>query len=131
MAKEAKMRLTVFNIKEINISEYQKSYDRIIKEVGIEPPQDQTTFVAIFNGSILGISSAKNQIINYFYVLEITRNRGVGSYLLSQTIAKLLEKYPSVLVNKELCKQHPKFLDFINMYQHNDLEFVDFQRKKI
>lgn len=132
MAKEKEMRLTVFNVKDINLSEYQKSYDRLIEEMGTSIPLDdakQNTFVAVFNGSILGVCSANENTINYFYVLEVTRHRGVGTYLFTQSVSSLLKTYKTVRISEKLYQSNQILKDFINIFDPVNFEIFELNFK--
>lgn len=118
------MRLSIFNINEININIYSNSFTRILGKDLIENEDDRSTYVAIFNGSILGIASEKKGIVDYFKVLDVTRRRGVGTYLLSELVKKTLLKYPHVKINDKLYNTYSDFSKFINQFEHQNLIFT-------
>ena len=99
------MRLSVFNINELDMTKYQTSYDRVLDGYEIKNNEGRSTFAAIYNGSVVGIASADRGVIDYFSVLEITRNRGVGGYLLKTVANILIEEYGSVTISQVLYSQ--------------------------
>ncbi len=109
------MRLTIFNITDIDISKYQKSIDRILNGYSIPKESSRKTYVAIFNGSVLGIASAKGSVIDYFNVLEITRRRGVGSYLLQVFCNDILKFHPELTISESM-SSIPDFIIFSEKY---------------
>ena len=123
------MRLTVFNINDIDLNTYKKSYDRVIGEMGTTVPEGQNTYAAIFNGSILGICSAKENEINCLYVLKLTRHRGIGTYLFTQSVSALLKRYKNVRVSETLYQDRKILQDFINIFDHKDYVFMELNIK--
>ncbi len=96
------MRLSVFNIKELDMEKYHASLNRVLDGYELKTGEGRSTYVAVYNGSILGIASADRGVIDYFSVLEITRNRGVGGFLLKTVANNLIEEYGSATISQVL-----------------------------
>lgn len=109
------MRLTIYNITEIDISNYQKSISRIFDGYQLTQTPNRTTYVAVFNGSVLGIASAQDNNIDYFKILDITRNRGVGCYLLQEFCNSLLNKHKEIYLSEEILNNND-LLKFTQKY---------------
>lgn len=99
------MRLSVFRLDEINQDEYAASIARILDGRSIDTSEGRRTFVAVYNGSVLGIASADRGVLDFFNVLDITRGRGVGGYLMKTAANQLLDEYGSVTISQRLYAQ--------------------------
>ena len=86
------MRLTVFDINNIDRTKYDKSLKRALlgHVLGNEPNRD--TWVAIYNGSVLAIASSVDGILDFFNVIDVTRGRGVGDFLAKEIAAAIKRK---------------------------------------
>lgn len=126
------MRLTVFNINDIDLDLYRKSYQRILNETQQTiPHNNKNTYVAIFNGSILGICSTEGNCINYFHVLEITRNRGVGTHLFNIVGQKLIDTFGKFTISNELIHNYPTLAIFFDLFKNNNFEFKEISKTTI
>jgi hypothetical protein len=96
------MRLSVFNIKDLDMEKYHASLNRVLDGYELKTGEGRSSYVAVYNGSILGIASADRGVIDYFSVLEITRNRGVGGFLLKTVANNLIEEYGSATISQVL-----------------------------
>lgn len=96
------MRLSVFNISEIDLASYQGSLHRLLDGRTLPETEGRESFVAIYNGSVLGLISADRGVIDFFKVLEATRGRGVGGYLMKEAANALLEKHGTVTLSQKL-----------------------------
>lgn len=96
------MRLTVFSLSDLDTDQYKKSINRVLNGCSLSPDPLRKTYAAVFNGSVLAIMSAKGDCIDYFNVLEVTRNRGVGSYLLKEGCNNLLKEYRQLILSPDL-----------------------------
>lgn len=86
------MRLTVFDIQNIDRTKYKKSLKRALlgRSLGDEPNRD--TWVAIYNGSVLAIASSVDGCLDFFNVIDVTRGRGVGDFLAKETASAIKRK---------------------------------------
>ncbi len=99
------MTLSVFDIKDVDLNAYEASYKRVLDGHKLPEDSQRKTFVAIYNGSILGLASAQRDVIDIFEVLDITRGRGVGGYLLKCFANNLLQEYGNVTISQKLYAQ--------------------------
>lgn len=55
--------------------------------------------IAVFNDGVVGISISKNNEIVYLKVRDITRRRGVGKYLIEETIKFISQEYDRTIID--------------------------------
>ena len=72
---------------------------------------------------------AKENEINCLYVLKLTRHRGIGTYLFTQSVSALLKRYKNVRVSETLYQDRKILQDFINIFDHKNYVFLDLNIK--
>ena len=75
------------------------------------------------------LKSAKENEINCLYVLKLTRHRGIGTYLFTQSVSALLKRYKNVRVSETLYQDRKILQDFINIFDHKNYVFLDLNIK--
>lgn len=86
------MRLTVFDINDIDQNKYGKSIKRALLGHSLGNESNRDTWVAVYNGSVLAIASSVEGCIDFFNVIDVTRGRGVGDFLAKETAAAIKRK---------------------------------------
>ncbi len=73
--------------------------------------------IAVFNDGVVGISVSHKQQIVYLKVRDITRRRGVGKYLLEETIAFMSEDCDEAIldINDFPLAEHDGLIYFLEM----------------
>lgn len=86
------MRLTVHHSQHV-LPIWQNSLDKLLARHQLTEADAKALgnwHIATFNDRIVGLSITKENQIRYFSVRDITRRRGIGRYLLAETIRSLI-----------------------------------------
>ena len=93
------MRLTVFHNEDPHPL-WEHSLNKLITPYKDLKKQGDV-HTAVFNDGVVGISVSKENQIIYLKVRDITRRRGVGKYLIEETLKAILEDYDKVEINTD------------------------------
>ncbi|MDD6177046.1 MAG: acetyl-CoA sensor PanZ family protein [Succinivibrionaceae bacterium] len=95
------MRLTVFHNEDPHPL-WEHSLNKLITPLTYKDLKKQgDVHTAVFNDGVVGISVSKENQIIYLKVRDITRRRGVGKYLIEETLKAILEDYDKVEINTD------------------------------
>lgn len=88
------MRLTVHHSHEV-LPLWQESLNKLLQanQLTIEAAQTLGDWhLATFNDRVVGLAISEGDNLRYFAVRDLTRRRGIGRYLLADTIRWLIEQ---------------------------------------
>ena len=88
------MRLTVHHSHEV-LPLWQESLNKLLQanQLTIETAQTLGDWhLATFNDRVVGLAISEGDNLRYFAVRDLTRRRGIGRYLLADTIRWLIEQ---------------------------------------
>ena len=89
------MRLTVHHSQNI-LPIWQNSIDKLLDRHLLTEADAKALgnwHIATFNDRIVGLSITQGNQLRYFSVRDITRRRGIGRYLLAETIRTLIAEH--------------------------------------
>lgn len=87
--KECAMRLTVHHGADV-LPVWLDSLNKLLASDGFNPAQFRHLgewHLATFNDRIVGLAISDGEELRYFAVRDVTRRRGVGEYLLNETLS--------------------------------------------
>jgi len=97
------MRLTVHHSQNI-LPIWQNSLDKLLARHQLTEADAKALgnwHIATFNDRIVGLSITQGNQLRYFSVRDITRRRGIGRYLLAETIRMLIaEQYDFIELDR-------------------------------
>jgi GNAT superfamily N-acetyltransferase len=88
------MRLTVHHSHDV-LPLWQESLSKLLQANKLTIEEAHTLgewHVATFNDRVVGLAISKGSELRYFAVRDLTRRRGIGRYLLADTIRWLIEE---------------------------------------
>ncbi len=94
------MRLTVHHSQSV-LPIWQNSQDKLLAthQITIQDAQALCDWhLASFNDRVVGLAITKANKITYFAVRDLTRRRGIGRYLMAETIRSLIEQQVTEIV---------------------------------
>ncbi len=94
------MRLTVHHSQSV-LPIWQNSLEKLLAthQITIQDAQALGDWhLASFNERVVGLAITKDNKITYFSVRDITRRRGIGRYLMAETIRSLIEQQVTEIV---------------------------------
>jgi hypothetical protein len=96
------MRLTVFHNPTVK-NLWTNSLNKLITPLNYSQIETKgNVHIAVFNDGIVGISVSNKNFITYLNVRDITRRRGVGKYLLEETIKFIFNDYQTVYIDTSI-----------------------------
>ncbi len=88
------MRLTVHHSHDV-LPLWQESLSKLLQANQLTSEQAQTLgdwHLATFNDRVVGLAITQGNQLSYFAVRDLTRRRGIGRYLLADTIRWMIEQ---------------------------------------
>lgn len=126
------MRLTVFNTSTPQLK-WMLSINRLL-DYNLHILEHGNVNMAVFNDGVVGISITEDTEITFLKVRDITRRRGIGRYLLSQTM-KNIGKNCTVTINTSLFPKSEKdgaisfLIDYGFKFQSNNQDILEYDYK--
>ncbi len=119
------MRLTIFH-NENPHPLWENSLKKLITPLTFnELTATGDVHIAVFNDGVVGISLSKDDSITYLKVRDITRRRGVGKYLLEETINFIAKDFDKAFIDTSKFPQEEQdgliyFLEMEGFVKEND-----------
>lgn len=126
------MRLTVFNTSTPQ-PKWMLSLNRLL-DYNLHVLEHGNVNMAVFNDGVVGISITEGAEITFLKVRDITRRRGIGRYLLSQTM-KNIGKNCKVTIDTSLFPKAEKdgaisfLLDYGFKFQTDNHDILEYDYK--
>ncbi|MGN1394544.1 MAG: GNAT family N-acetyltransferase [Succinivibrionaceae bacterium] len=128
------MRLTIFHTNTVN-KLWKNSFNKLLSEnnYSLSHNNEDKYHLAVFNDGVVGITITNNNHIIFLAVRSITQRRGIGKYLMEQTIKEIsnnthykniiidITHYPSI--NRRKCEDFLTYMKFKKI-DNNTFEYT-------